>query len=157
MYAPNRPLFPALLAGILLWVPATGSSESVLVHQGKASTSLDFRIIIPPFVRVLENRHPLLLEFAADETARAEQHLVVESNMKQGFCISLRRTAPHLGTWELQTAFQSEIQLFKVADGYQLCGTRPGQYSVLLQHRFGRNADSTSALKWSVRTDISAI
>jgi len=43
------------------------------------------------------------------------------------------------------------------ADGYRLCGTRPGQYTVLLQHRFGTRDSQASALHWPVQTDISAI
>ncbi|WP_382322276.1 hypothetical protein ACFJI0_21765 [Hydrogenophaga sp. UC242_53] len=99
---------------------------------------------------------PQLLD-TADGKASAEQRLVVMSNMKRGFCVSLRRAAPQLGTWELQTAPQSGVQLSPVADGYRLCGTRPGQYTVLLQHRFGTGDSRANALHWPVQTDISAI
>ncbi len=137
-------------------VPATSIGESVLVPQGKVGASLDFRIVIPPIMRVIENSHPQLLD-TADGKASAEQRLVVMSNMKRGFCVSLRRAAPQLGTWELQTAPQSGVQLSPVADGYRLCGTRPGQYTVLLQHRFGTGDSRANALHWPVQTDISAI
>lgn len=153
---PHRLALPALAASALMLVPATSIGESVLVPQGKAGASLDFRIIIPPIMRVLENSHPQLLD-TADGEASAEQRLVVMSNMKRGFCVSLRRTAPQLGTWELQTAPQSGVQLSPVADGYRLCGTGPGQYTVLLQHRFGMGDSRANALHWPVQTDISAI
>lgn len=147
----------ALAASALLLVPATSIGESVLAHEGKAGASLDFRIIIPPMMRVLENSHPQLLDTSSDGEASAEQRLVVMSNMKRGFCVSLRRAAPQLGTWELQTAPQSGMQLSPVADGYRLCGTRPGHYTVLLQHRFGTGDSRANALHWPVQTDISAI
>ncbi|MBU7576205.1 MAG: hypothetical protein KAF64_22790 [Hydrogenophaga sp.] len=153
---PSHRLLSALAASALMLVPATSIGESVLAHQGQAGASLDFRIVIPPIMRVLENSHPQLLD-TTDGEASAEQRLVVMSNMKRGFCVSLRRAAPQLGTWELQTAPQSGVQLSPVADGYRLCGTRPGQYTVLLQHRFGTTDSRASALHWPVQTDISAI
>ena len=70
---------------------------------------------------------------------------------------SLRRAAPQLGTWELQADPNSGVQLSPTVDGYRLCGTRPGQYTVLLQHRFGTRDSQASALHWPVQTDISAI
>lgn len=150
-------LLPALAVSALLLVPATSIGESVLVHQGKAGASLDFRIIIPPIMRVLENSHPQQLDTSSGGETSAEQRLVVQSNMKRGFCVSLRRAAPQLGTWELQTAPQSGVELSPVADGYRLCGTRPGHYTVVLQHRFGTGDSRANALNWPVQTDISAI
>ncbi len=147
----------ALAACALLLVPATSIGESVLVREGKAGAALDFRIIIPPVMRVLENSHPRQLDTSASGEVSAEQRLVVQSNMKRGFCVSLRRAAPQLGTWELHTAPQSDMQLTPVADGYRLCGTRPGHYTVLLQHRFGTGDHRADALHWPVQTDISAI
>lgn len=157
MSALKRPFIPALAASALLLVPATGIGESALVHQGKSSAALDFRIIIPPIMRVLENSHPQQLDTSMGGEASAEQRVVVQSNMKRGFCVSLRRTAPELGTWELRTAPQSGVQLSPVADGYRVCGTRPGHYTLVLQHHFGTSDGSTAALSWPVQTDISAI
>jgi hypothetical protein len=157
MPASTRPFLPLLATCALLLVPSTSIGESVLVHQGKASAALDFRIIIPPTMQVLENSHPRQLDNFADGEASALQRLVVVSNMKRGFCVSLRRAATHPGTWEVQTTLQNGIQLSPMADGYRLCGTRPGRYTLLLQHRFGNSDGSTSALNWPVQTDISAI
>jgi len=150
-------LLSALAASALLLVPATSIGESVLVHEGKAGASLDFRIIIPPIMRVIENSHPQQLDTSTDGEASAQQRLVVQSNMKRGFCVSLRRAAPQLGTWELQTAPQSGVELSPVAGGYRLCGTRPGHYTMVLQHRFGTGESRANVLHWPVQTDISAI
>jgi hypothetical protein len=157
MPRPSRPLLVCLTSSVLLMAPAPGMGESLMVTQGNSGASLDFRIIIPPIMRVLENSHPRRLEAFADGRVIAQQRLVVLSNMKGGFCVSLRRTAAELGTWELQTAPQSGIQLTPAADGYSLCGTRPGRYTVLLQHQFGTSDGSGNALNWPVQTDISAI
>lgn len=156
MNTPKRPLFAALLASAMLLAPATGIGESGLVTQSPSSAALDFRIVIPPIMRVLENSHPRQLESLADGEISAQQRLVVVSNMKRGFCVSLRRAAD-LSTWEVQTAPQSGLELSPVADGYHLCGTRPGRYTVVLEHRFGTRNSTANALHWPVQTDISAI
>ncbi|WP_332742478.1 hypothetical protein [Hydrogenophaga sp.] len=152
-----RPLLACLTSSALLLAPAPGMGESAMAIQRNAGASLDFRIIIPPIMRVLENSHPRQLDTFADGKVSAQQRLVVLSNMRGGFCVSLRRAAPQLGTWELQTAPQNGIQLSPTADGYSLCGTRPGRYTVLLQHRFGTIDSSANALNWPVQTDISSI
>jgi len=157
MPASTRHLLPLLATSALLLIPSASIGESVLMNQGKASAALDFRIIIPPMMQVLENSHPRQLDTFADGKASAQQRLVVVSNMKRGFCVSLRRAPAQLSTWEVQTAPQSGIQFNPVANGYRLCGTRPGRYTMLLQHRFGSSDSSANALNWPVQTDISAI
>ena len=156
MCTPKRPLFAALLASAVLLAPSTGMGESTLGIQGKSSAALDIRIVIPPVMRVLENSHPRQLEAFADGETSAQQRLVVVSNMKRGFCVSLRRAAD-LSTWKVQTAPQSGLELSPAADGYHLCGTRPGRYTVVLEHRFGSRDTKATALHWPVQTDISAI
>jgi len=154
---PNR-LSAALLAVGWLLTPATGMSESGLGGASRpASAALDFRIVIPPVMQVLENSHPRQLEAFAAGEASALQRLVVVSNLKRGFCVSLQQDAAPPGTWEVQTAPQSGMQLSLVANGYRLCGSKPGRYTVLIQHRFRSSDASVNALNWPVRTDISAI
>lgn len=153
----SRPLLVCVCASLVLLAPAPGMGEGLMVAQGKAGAALDIRIIIPPVMQLLENSHPQQLDSFADGKVSAQQRLVVLSNMRGGFCVSLRRAAPQLGSWELQTAPQSGIQLTPAADGYSLCGTRPGRYTVLLQHHFGTSDRSATALRWPVQTDISAI
>lgn len=157
MSASPRPFATLLAATGLLLVPTTGNGESALAGHTPASAALDFRIIIPPVMRVLENSHPRQLDTSAGGEASAQQRLVVVSNMKRGFCISLRRAAPQLGAWDLQTAPQGGVQLSALADGYRICGTRPGHYTLVLQHRFATQDGRSTALQWPVQTDISAI
>ena len=161
MYAAIRPLFPALLASALMLLPATSIGESVLVQQGKAGASLDFRIIIPPIMRVLENSHPLSLDAEASGDWSAQQRLVVVSNMKRGFCVTLRMSTPEVNDWRLTTA-QHDITLTQVSDGYRLCAPRAGRYTLLLDHEFNAankssGTTTTGALRWPVQTDITAL
>lgn len=154
---PNR-LSAALLAVGWLLTPATGMSESGQGGASRpASAALDFRIVIPPVMQVLENSHPRQLDTFAGGEASALQRLVVVSNMKRGFCVSLRQDAAPLSTWEVQTAPQSGMRLSLVANGYRLCGSQPGRYTVLIQHRFRSSDGSVNALNWPIQTDISAI
>lgn len=157
MSAQNHPLFPALLASALLLVPATSIGESVMVHQGKAGASLDFRIIIPPIMRVLENSHPQSLDAEASGDWSAQQRLVVVSNMKRGFCVTLRMSTPAVDDWRLKTS-QHDVTLTQVSDGYRLCAPRAGRYTLLLDHEFNAaHKTSTGALRWPVQTDITAL
>lgn len=131
--------------------------ESALVQQGKAGASLDFRIIIPPIMRVLENSHPQSLDAEASGDWSAQQRLVVVSNMKRGFCVTLRMSTPEVDDWRLKTA-QHDVTLTQVSDGYRLCAPRAGRYTLLLDHEFNAvNKASTGALRWPVQTDITAL
>jgi hypothetical protein len=153
-------LVTALTALGLALAPVNGLGESVMVTGGEnrgASATLNFRIVIPPVMRVLENSHPQQIDPAADGSLSAQQRLVVMSNMKRGFCVTLRLTDPQFDGWQLQTAPQSGVMLGPVADGYRLCSNRPGRYTLLLQHQFGSSPASSNALNWPVQTDLTAI
>lgn len=159
MFWRSTPL-PALLTTLgLLLAPAPGMAESALAQPGQnASASLNFRIVIPAVMRVLENSHPEQLASSTDGALSAQQRLVVVSNMKHGFCVTLRQADPQLNGWRLQTAPEGGVSLSPVADGYRLCTARPGRYTLLLQHQFQTIAgnDSTS-LRWPVQTDLTAM
>ena len=155
---PNS-LTAALMAAGLLLSPATGMSESGLGGASRpASAALDFRIIIPPVMQLLENSHPSRLDLPSNGSLSAQQKLVVVSNMKRGFCVTMRVDAPEVDGWRLQAAQQGGITLLELTDGYRLCTARPGRYTLLLQHEFdaapGRTQD---ALVWPVQTDITAL
>jgi hypothetical protein len=146
----------------LLLAPLPSQAESGFAPPGgKASGSLDFRIIIPPIMRVLENSHPTELQANASGTLSGQQRLVVLSNMKRGFCVTLRRAdAQNASGWNLLNAGeQSGVTLTPVADGYRLCTAHPGRYTMLLQHEFGAaTATGTqTALRWPVQTDLSTL
>lgn len=144
----------SLLTAAGLFSPASGRAESQFAPPGQgASASLNIRIIIPAVMQVLENSHPALLE--SDQPA--EQRLVVLSNMRHGFCVTLRQTEPQPIGWRLQNASDEPgVELSAVADGYRLCTHRPGRYSLRLRHEFGASAQQ-AALAWPVRTELTAL
>jgi len=152
-----RPLLVGLTSCTVLLVPGSGMGEALMVTQGKSGASLDFRIVIPPIVQVLENSHPVQMVPEAGGDWSAEQRLVVLSTMKRGFCITLRMNSPEVDGWRLKTEQTGGIQLSPVSEGYRLCTARAGRYTLLLQHDFEAARNSTESLRWPVQTDISAI
>jgi hypothetical protein len=151
----------ALIGSLLLAWPAPSQAEASFAGaSGKASAAINFRIVIPPVMRVLENSHPAQLQPSADGSALSgEQRIVVVSNMKHGFCVALRQNDPQLSGWQLQTSAQEGgTTLTPSTDGYRLCATRPGRYTLLIQHAFAPpSLASANAPSWPVQTEIMAI
>ncbi len=140
-------------------VPATSIGESMVTSRGNASAALDFRIIIPPVMRVLENSHPVVLDAEANGDWSAQQRLVVMSNLKRGFCVTLRMSAPEVDAWRLRAVQGDGLNFSAVDDGYRLCAERAGRYTLLLDHEFDAAARPSGAgpLRWPVQTDIAAL
>jgi hypothetical protein len=153
-----RPFIACLAAGALLMAPAISVGESVVAGPSGASASLRISITVPAIMRVLENSHPVQMDPVVGGDWSAEQRLVVLSNMKRGFCVTLRMNTSEVDRWRLQTEQTGGITLSPVSDGYRLCTPRPGRYTLLLQHEFEASGNSTmQSLRWPVQTDISAI
>lgn len=154
---------PSLIALVVLTlaVPGTSIGESVLITGARstgASASVDIRIVVPPVMQVLENSHPTQLGVSVDGQWSAQQKLVVVSTMKRGFCVTLRLATPQVDGWQLETQQEGGATLDAVADGYRLCTTRAGRYTLLLQHAFAtENPLAGDALRWPVRTDLTAL
>jgi len=158
MSASQRPRLAALAVCAALLAPATSMGESTLATQGNAGASLDFRIIIPPIMRVLENSHPSQLDAEAGGDWNGQQRLVVLSNMKRGFCVTLRMTQPQVDDWRVNAAQADGAQLVRVSDGYRWCAPRAGRYTLLFDHAFGSaRATAGGPLRWPVQTDITAL
>jgi len=155
-----RPSLFALVA-LTLGMPGTSIGESVLVTGTRstgASASVDIRIVVPPVMQVLENSHPVQLGVSVDGQWSAQQKLVVMSTMKRGFCVTLRLATPQVDGWQLQSLHEGGATLSAVADGYRLCTARAGRYTLLLQHAFAAdNPLTVDALRWPVRTDLTAL
>jgi hypothetical protein len=155
--------FLLLIGAIALVCPAPSQAEARFAGaSGAASASINLRIAIPPVMRVLENSHPAQLRPSGDGSALSgEQRIVVVSNMRHGFCVALRQSDPQLSGWQLQTSAQEGgATLTPIADGYRLCTSRPGRYTLNLQHAFALPSFSgadDAALGWPVTTEISAI
>lgn len=155
----SHSLSTLLAAWVLLFVPLSGATESTqIAGSGPASASLQFLIVVPAVMKVLENSHPLHLVGDESGAISAEQRLVVVSNMKRGFCVTLRMAEPWVGAWQMKTAQAGGVTLSPLADGYQLCTTRPGRYDMLLEHAFdARAAGEHSAVRWPVQTHLSSL
>lgn len=153
-----RPILACLATGALLLAPTTSVGESVVAGPAGASASLRISITVPAIMRVLENSHPVQLTPVVGGDWSAEQRLVVVSNMRRGFCVTLRMTTTDVGHWRLQTEQSGGITLSPVSDGYRLCTPRPGRYTLLLQHEFEASGNNTmQSLRWPVQTDITAL
>jgi hypothetical protein len=158
MSRPLRPLLACLTSVALLTAPTTSVGESVVAGPGGASASLRISITVPAVMRVLENSHPSQLTPVVGGDWSAEQRLVVLSNMKRGFCVTLRMATAEVEAWRLQTEQTGGITLSPVSDGYRLCTPRPGRYTLLLQHEFEASGNSSmQSLRWPVHTDITAL
>lgn len=158
MYRALRPLLAPLAFGSLLLVPAAGVGESLMVTQGSAGASLDFRIIVPPIMRLLENSHPTQVDAGANGDWNAQQRLVILSNMKRGFCVTLRVNSPDVDAWRLNTEQSGGITLSPVSDGYRVCTPRAGRYTLLLEHEFDASSNSRmQSLRWPVQTDLTTL
>lgn len=147
-------LVTALAAGAVLLAPLPATAEASMATGGQnASASLNIRIVIPPVMRVIENSHPL--QVSGEQPV--EQRLVVLSNLRRGFCANLRLSDPALVSWQLQTEQVGGVTLQPVADGYRLCASRPGRYTLRLQHDFGTAARQQAFMAWPVQTELMAL
>lgn len=151
---------PALVTSLaLLLAPVASQGEARFTStEARTSAALDFRIVIPPVMRVLENSHPQQLSALEAGGFGAEQRLVVLSNMKHGFCVTLRLALPGAGPWQLDATPEPGVTVQPAGDGWRLCSARPGRYTLVLQHRFGASAAAPSTgLGWPVQTDITTL
>lgn len=142
----------------LVLAPVAGQGEAQLATTAPAASgALDFRIIVPPVMRVLENSHPPQLTSDADGSLGGQQRLVVLSNMKRGFCVTLRLRSPEVEQWQMQAVPEPGVTVESAGHAYRLCSDRPGRYTMVLRHEFGVHAPGAQAMHWPVQTDISAI
>ncbi|WP_066258651.1 hypothetical protein [Hydrogenophaga flava] len=148
----------AVSLGLVL-APAASQGEAQITTLAPATSgALDFRIVIPPVMRVLENSHPPQLTSGADGSLGGQQRLVVLSNMKRGFCVTLRLRSPDVEQWQVRADPEPGVTLQPAGQAYRLCSDRPGRYTMVLQHQFGAPAHAPGAAQvWPVQTDITAI
>ncbi|MFC3681983.1 hypothetical protein [Hydrogenophaga luteola] len=152
--------FSALAVSLgLVLAPAASQGEAQWASSAPtASGALDFRIVIPPVMRVLENSHPPQLTSGADGSLGGQQRLVVLSNMKRGFCVTLRLRSPDVEQWQVRAAPEPGVTLQAAGQAYRLCSDRPGRYTMVLQHEFGPSAHGAGAAPaWPVQTDITTL
>jgi hypothetical protein len=142
----------ALVAGAAMVCPV--SAETALATGGPAASArLTLRVVIPPMVRLQEDAHPA--ELASDV---AQQKLVIQTNLRQGFCAALRLANDARTGWTLRVAAGDEVWLQPSAEGYRLCTKGPGLHTVHLEHRFDTPATPDGVPRaWPVRTEIASL
>lgn len=126
------------------------------IHGGSASATVRIRVVIPPVVRVLQDLHPSSLNAAPDDRLRGEQRLVVSTNMRQGFCLDLQNNISPGMPWQVQSVGGDAVVITAQGEGYRLCGSRQGTYTLVLQHEFQPASPSWVGvgLPWPVRTEL---
>lgn len=133
----------ALLALALPMAPA--AAESALSDVAPSvGAALNFRVIIPPVVRVAENDHPVVLLAAAqgEPTREATQRLVFTTNLRRGVCMDLQMADAAVARWNVQTDASAGATLSPAFGGYRLCVARPGEHAVTLHHVFTMHHDT---------------
>ena len=168
--AHSRHLIPALALGLGLatYLPNALADGAPSADGRQTGSSLDFRIIIPPVLRVVENSYPPVLPTADGSTGRisALQRVVLVSTMRRGFCMDLRLTQPrmtHMTDWQLQASGSTGISVAPSEGGHRVCASRAGRYELTLQHAFrlkdrlSASAVPAPAVDWPVHLDLVAL
>jgi len=144
---------------LMLAAPLSARPEARLATgaNASASASLNFRIVIPPMTRVLDNRHPASL-WAAGGAPEAQQELVVLTTLPQGFCARLRLTSTEVREWTLSTRAPGVI-VQRTGEGYRVCAPRHGRHTLALHHEFALRdpANAQTPMPWPVQTELNAL
>lgn len=161
---PAKHLIPmiALLAG-LLWAPASASASETLSTDGRqASAAVNFSIIIPAVLRVIENSYPRLLPVANAQTSdiSALQRMVLVSTLGKGFCMDLQLNRRQVADWQVQLSGSAGARVQASGNGYRVCTSRAGRYELALQYDFSLKDDVRGALApaldWPVSMSLTA-
>ena len=120
--------------------------------------AVDFAIVIPAILRLLENDHPAELHVLAETASpiSALQRVVLISTLRSGFCMDLRLKPMHGGQahvvdWQVRlatlsggAAVNARVEAFD--GGWRVCARRAGHFELALQHAFN--------LQTSLRTPV---
>ena len=123
--------------------PASGGTDP------RKSGAVDFAIVIPAILRLLENDHPaeLLTLAEQDSPVSALQRVVLVSTLRSGFCMDLRLNLAQVGQtpvadWQVSlaalsgTAAASGARVEAFEGGWRVCTRRAGRFELALQHAF---------------------
>lgn len=143
-------LILVMMAGV---VHAAGAFSST---SGTSSAALDFQVIIPQVLRILENSHPMALPPPDRQTSRisALQRLVLVSTLRGGFCMDLQMAGQQLSDWQVQISTGTGTWLQRASGGWQLCTARAGRYDVALQHDFNAVGSTDQTRGWPVLVSL---
>jgi hypothetical protein len=142
----------AIIAGLVPVCPAAAESMISTGGQG-ASARLTLRVVIPSMVKLQEDIHPSEVDAGV-----ANQKLVIQTNLRKGFCAALRLASPEATSWNVRVAAGDNVWLQAAGDGYRLCSNGPGQHTVHLEHQFDTSgALANRPLAWPVRMEITSL
>lgn len=151
-----------LVVGLVCTSLSSRAGETLSVNAPQASTALNFAIVIPAVLRILENSHPAAL-FSADMTGpliSATQRLVLVSTLGKGFCMDLRLNQQQVEDWQLNVSGSAGTRVEAAEGGYRVCALRPGRFELALQHAFSLKGgkpggEATGAnLRWPVSVSL---
>lgn len=152
----------ALLVAMFCIPQSSRAGEMLSVDKPQASTKLDFAIVIPAVLRILENSHPAAL-LSADTTGSlisATQRMVLVSTLGKGFCMDLQLNQQQVAGWQLNVSGSTGTRVEAADGGYRVCALRPGRFELALQHAFslkerkpGADA-SASNFSWPVSVSL---
>lgn len=152
-----NPLVRRLLSlALALCMPAIAPAESFTAggQQPSASASIRLRVEIPALLQLRENRHPKDIPL---DGAAVQQQLEVMTNMRHGFCATLRLTVGGLRDWTVRSV-GSPALVQRTPEGYRVCAERHGRHQVALEHRFDFGlSESMGSVDWPVNIELSAI
>ena len=153
----------SILVGLFLAAPVL-AYENTLVDTHQSSAALNFTIIIPSVLRIVENSHPSSLVFGSGTGSliSASQKIVFVSTLRSGFCMDLNLTQMAINEWKLRVSGNASVFVESSGSGYRLCSRRAGRYALTLEHDF-RLTKSESvigqaniALGWPVNVSMTS-
>ena len=130
--------------------------------QTVSSASVDIRVVVPPVMQVLQDMHPLNLATGMPDNGvfSSTQRLVVFSNLKSGFCITLQQASIKIDKWSVEpTTTTNGVTLTSMASsGYLLCSKALGRQTIDLQHTFKLKTGTPlfSAFPWPISWSIAS-
>jgi hypothetical protein len=152
-------LLPVALALAVLASPQGACAAPP--QQAQVSQALDFSIVIPEVLRILENRHPSSITRVETTSGHllAVQRMVIVSTLGKGFCVDLQMPAGLFASWQVEVSGSAGTYLERAELGYRLCTRRPGRYDLALRHDFelaaaGRALEPAAALGWPVQISL---
>lgn len=141
--SPPHPSLSGAMASPLVVLAAGGH-----VNNSRQSPAVDFAIVIPAILRLLENEHPTSLHSLGKTSSpiSALQRVVLVSTMRSGFCMDLRLNQmggghAQVADWQVRLAALSgaaaanaRVEAFD--GGWRMCARRAGRFELALQHAF---------------------
>ena len=142
----------------LVMQPAWANAN--LAKDGRATSALDFAIIIPPILRILENSHPSTLVFddsglLPGSPVTQIQKIVLISTLRSAVCMELRLVEAQIANWQVRLGGSAGVRIETTEGGYRLCTQRAGRYELALQHDFYQMQGRVTNINWPVSLSMS--